>query len=97
MPHLHGAEVPAAFDGGPTAWFTADGKKGEGYATLDHPGPGKAIYKYNNAQEPGTLWFHDHTLGATRTGVYSGLEAFYLIRDAAKEPKNLPISARSGE
>ncbi len=90
VPHLHGAEVPAAFDGGPTAWFTADGRQGEGFATLDTPGPGKAIYKYNNTQEPGTLWFHDHALGATRTGVYSGLEAFYLLRDAAKEPSHLP-------
>ncbi len=90
VPHLHGAEVPAAFDGGPTAWFTADGKQGEGFATLDNPGPGKAIYQYNNTQEPGTLWFHDHALGATRTGVYSGLEAFYLLRDAAKEPSHLP-------
>lgn len=90
VPHLHGAEVPSSFDGGPEAWFTADGKQGSAYRTLDHPGAGKAIYLYNNTQEPGTLWFHDHALGATRTNVYSGLEAFYFIRDAAKEPKNLP-------
>jgi FtsP/CotA-like multicopper oxidase with cupredoxin domain len=90
VPHLHGAEVPPAFDGGATAWFTADGRKGPGFATLGHPGEGAAIYQYNNTQEPGTLWFHDHALGATRTGVYSGLEAFYFLRDASKEPKNLP-------
>lgn len=90
VPHLHGAEVPSAFDGGPNAWFTPDGKTGSGYNTLDHPGPGKAIYQYPNSQEPGTLWFHDHALGMTRTNVYSGLEAFYFVRDASKEPANLP-------
>jgi len=90
VPHLHGAEVPSEFDGGPTAWFTADGRKGPGFGSLDHPRDGEAIYQYNNAQEPGTLWFHDHALGATRTNVYSGLESFYFLRDASKEPKNLP-------
>jgi spore coat protein A, manganese oxidase len=71
-------------------WFTADGKKGSGYSTLDYPGDGEAIYKYTNTQEPGTLWFHDHALGSTRTNVYSGLASFYFLRDASKEPKNLP-------
>lgn len=88
--HLHGGEVPSAFDGGPEAWFTADGDTGKAFRTLDQPGPGKAIYLYNNTQEPGTLWFHDHALGATRTNVYSGMAAFYLLRDPANEPKNLP-------
>jgi spore coat protein A, manganese oxidase len=90
VPHLHGAEIPSAFDGGPNAWFTADGKTGAGYQTIGHPGPGKATYRYANTQEPGTLWFHDHALGMTRTNVYSGLEAFYFIRDASSEPANLP-------
>jgi len=57
------------------------------------PGPGKATYIYDNAQEPGTLWFHDHGLGITRTNVYSGLEAFYFLRDPSKEPHNLPQGA----
>ncbi|WP_328754557.1 multicopper oxidase family protein [Geomesophilobacter sediminis] len=90
VPHLHGAEVPSQFDGGPDAWFTQDGKKGPAYATLYNAGDGTAVYAYPNSQEPGTLWFHDHSLGATRTNVYSGLEAFYLVRDPANEPKNLP-------
>jgi spore coat protein A len=90
VPHLHGAEVPSSFDGGPEAWFTSDGQQGQAYRTLGHPGPGKAIYKYNNSQEPGTLWFHDHALGATRTNVYSGLAAFYFLRAPLNEPRNLP-------
>jgi len=57
------------------------------------PGPGKATYIYDNAQEPGTLWFHDHGLGVTRTNVYSGLEAFYFIRDPFHEPFDLPKGA----
>ena len=90
VPHLHGGEIPSEFDGGPEAWFTPDGRKGAAYRTIDNPGDGQAIYLYNNSQEPGTPWFHDHTLGATRTNVYSGLAAFYLIRDPSSEPKKLP-------
>jgi spore coat protein A, manganese oxidase len=90
VPHLHGAEVPSGYDGGPEAWFTADGKRGATYRSLFATDPGKAVYLYNNSQEPGTLWFHDHALGTTRTNVYSGLAGFYFIRDAAKEPANLP-------
>jgi spore coat protein A len=52
---------------------------------------------YGNTQEPGTLWFHDHALGSTRTNVYSGLEAFYLLRDADREPRNLPAGPQEIE
>jgi len=97
VPHLHGAEVPPGFDGGPDAWFTPDGKKGPQYRTMGRPGPGKAVYLYNNSQEPGTLWFHDHNLGATRGGVYSSLAGFYLLRDSDKEPKGLPGGAQEIE
>jgi FtsP/CotA-like multicopper oxidase with cupredoxin domain len=88
--HLHGGEVPSAFDGGPNSWFTSTGKKGPGFNTLFDAGTGKAVYLYPNSQEPGTLWFHDHALGSTRTNVYSGLAAFYFLRDPDNEPANLP-------
>jgi spore coat protein A len=72
--HLHGGEVPSAFDGHPEAWFTpGQAKTGRAYPTN--------IYTYPNAQEATTLWFHDHALGITRLNVYAGLAAFYLIRD----------------
>jgi FtsP/CotA-like multicopper oxidase with cupredoxin domain len=90
VPHLHGAEVPSQFDGGPYAWFTPDGKKGPAYNSLTPAANGKAIYRYDNDQQPGTLWFHDHALGVTRTNVYSGLAAFYFIRDTSSEPSKLP-------
>ncbi len=90
--HLHGAEVPSEFDGGPDQWFTPDGLKGPGFRT-SATGPtyyNGAVYDYPNAQEPATLWFHDHALGATRTNVYSGLAAFYLLREANESELNLP-------
>jgi FtsP/CotA-like multicopper oxidase with cupredoxin domain len=93
VPHLHGAEVPSAFDGGPNAWFTPNGLKGPDYQTVGHPANGEAIYVYPNLQEPGTLWFHDHALGATRTNVFSGLAAFYFLRGPLTEPRNLPTGA----
>jgi len=81
--HLHGGEVPSAFDGGPDGWWTP------GFAQRG-PGFVSDVYSYPNGQEPTTLWYHDHTLGATRTNVYSGLAGFYLLRDPAHEPANLP-------
>ena len=38
-------------------------------------------YTYENQQEAGTLWYHDHALGITRTNVYMGLAGFYILRD----------------
>jgi FtsP/CotA-like multicopper oxidase with cupredoxin domain len=82
-PHLHGGEIPAMLDGGPDAWWTADGKKGHGFytkTTLD-PKKDEAIYTYPNGQEAAPIWFHDHTLGATRLNVYAGIAGAYMIVD----------------
>jgi spore coat protein A, manganese oxidase len=80
--HLHGAEVPSAYDGGPEQWFTPNGVRGPTYRSAVVSGGNSAIYDYPNTQEATTLWFHDHTLGATRLNVYAGLAAFYLLRDS---------------
>ena len=88
--HLHGAETAACYDGTADQWFTSTAYIGPQYCTDDHPGPGKDIYTYANSQEPGTLWFHDHYVGATRNNVYSGLAGFYFLRDPSTEPKKLP-------
>ncbi len=88
--HLHGAEIPAIFDGNPDSWFTPGGLRGPGYHTIGRPGPGEAIYEYANSQEAGTLWFHDHTLGTTRINVYAGLAGFYFLEDPSREPKGYP-------
>jgi FtsP/CotA-like multicopper oxidase with cupredoxin domain len=79
--HLHGAEVPSEFDGGPEAWFTATGLHGSAYRTFSPVGSNATMYQYPNQQEATTLWFHDHVLGMTRLNVYAGLAAFYLLRD----------------
>lgn len=70
--HRHGGEQASAFDGGPDSWFTYNGIKGPGYVT--------DTYTFPNAQEPATLWYHDHALGITRLNVYMGLAGFYLLR-----------------
>lgn len=82
VPHLHGGEVPPELDGGPDAWFTSDGvNKGHGYYSFTGALPNEAIYRYPNTQEASPIWFHDHTLGATRLSVYAGLAGAYLIVD----------------
>jgi spore coat protein A len=73
--HLHGAHVPARFDGYPEYDFLT----GE-----------QDTYIYPNTQLPSTLWYHDHALGITRLNVYMGLAAFYIIRDPFETALGLP-------
>jgi FtsP/CotA-like multicopper oxidase with cupredoxin domain len=85
--HLHGGEVPPSLDGGPDSWFTSDGIfKGHGYYSFAGANANEAIYRYPNTQQAGPLWFHDHTLGATRLNVYAGLAGAYLITDPSNPP-----------
>ena len=90
--HLHGGEVPPQLDGGPDSWFTSDGNfRGHGF--YSYPGTGlsnDAVYRYPNTQEAAPLWFHDHTLGATRLNVYAGLAGGYVLTDPPNDPANLP-------
>jgi FtsP/CotA-like multicopper oxidase with cupredoxin domain len=89
VPHLHGGEVPPMLDGGPDAWFTSDGaKQGPAYYTspaLAPAAPNEAVYTYPNTQEAAPLWFHDHTLGATRLNVFAGLAGGYYLVDPAQD------------
>lgn len=48
-------------------------------------GPGAAVYQYDNVQAASTLWYHDHTLGMTRTNVYAGPAGFYLLRGGSSD------------
>ncbi|HYS36063.1 MAG TPA: multicopper oxidase domain-containing protein, partial [Pseudonocardiaceae bacterium] len=93
--HLHGAEDQSTSDGVPEGWFTSNGLHGKGYTTAAPTAPNSVVYNYPNNQQSTTLWFHDHTLGITRLNVYSGLAAFYFIRDQfdtglANNPLRLP-------
>jgi len=102
VPHLHGGEVPPVLDGGPDAWFLSQSPDTTAYPDAEMHGHGYyskdgnitanyAIYRYPNSQEAALLWFHDHTLGATRLNVYAGLAGAYLLVDPALSlPANLP-------
>eukprot|EP00741_Cyanophora_paradoxa_P000430 tig00000404_g421.t1 len=94
--HLHGGRTEPASDGHPETWFLADeaylnsnDKCRAALETLNAYGEGiprqgpayrKRDFVYSNEQEAGNLWYHDHTLGITRLGPYTGLAGFYLIR-----------------
>ncbi|KAF0219147.1 MAG: Bilirubin [Geobacteraceae bacterium] len=88
--HLHGAHVNPESDGFPEAWYLPNANNiPKGYATKGSNfrqikgvtvQPGAAVFQYRNDQRATTLWFHDHTLGMTRSNVYTGLAGFYLIR-----------------
>lgn len=91
--HLHGGEVPPVLDGGPLSWFTSDGKMqgSQFYSKEGTKAKNWVIYSYPNKQEAAPLWFHDHTLGATRLNVYAGMAGAYLVVDPnLKLPTNLP-------
>ncbi|MET0068065.1 MAG: multicopper oxidase [Candidatus Thiodiazotropha sp.] len=70
------------------------GQPSTGYAGAAAPvndgAQGFADYQYPNDQSASTLWFHDHTLGMTRTNVYAGPAGFYLLRDRTEGALGLP-------
>jgi spore coat protein A len=85
--HLHGGFVPWMSDGGPHAWFDADGNYGQSVSQamyrLLNPGlvNGQAEYYYPNDQSARLAWYHDHTIGITRMNAYVGIASAYVIRD----------------
>jgi spore coat protein A len=89
--HVHGAHVESNSDGYPEAWWlpaainipAAYATKGTFFddSTGTNPGNlGYADYAYRNDQPATTLWYHDHTLGMTRSNVYAGPAGFWIIR-----------------
>jgi len=93
--HLHGAHVNPDSDGFPEAWYLPAARnipagfstRGSNFGQI--PGApdeaGAALFQYRNDQRATTLWFHDHTLGMTRTNVYAGPVGFYLLRGGASD------------
>ncbi|KAK4260702.1 hypothetical protein QN277_003783 [Acacia crassicarpa] len=82
--HLHGGIIEPQSDGNPNAWFTNG---------FNETGPTwtKKAYHYLNSQQPGNLYYHDHTLGLTRVNVLAGLFGTYIIRDPPiEDPLGLP-------
>jgi spore coat protein A len=69
LTHLHGGFVGALSDGNPA--ISPDGFAQGETQTVHYP----------NEQPASLLWFHDHSLGATRLTVVAGLAAAYILRD----------------
>jgi len=90
--HVHGAHVNSDSDGYPEAWWLpAANNIPLGYATsgtlfddangqAGGTGSGYADFVYRNDQPAATLWYHDHSLGMTRSNVYAGPAGFWLVR-----------------
>jgi spore coat protein A len=89
--HLHGAHVDWNSDGYTEGWWLPKANNiPAGYATHGdlftdstgtNPGnTGYADYRYSNDQPATTLWYHDHSLGMTRSNVYAGPAGFWLVR-----------------
>ncbi|GMI75156.1 Low Phosphate Root1 [Hibiscus trionum] len=82
--HVHGGIHEPASDGNANSWFTAGFKE-------TGPTWSKRTYHYNNNQQPGNLWYHDHTMGLTRVNLLAGLLGAYVIRHPEVEgPLKLP-------
>jgi spore coat protein A len=73
--HLHGGRTPPESDGFP----------------VDTVAPGETReYVYPNEQAAATLWYHDHTMGATGRNIYMGLAGLYVLGDDAEDRLGLP-------
>lgn len=94
--HVHGSHVDPDSDGYPEAWWLPAAKNiPAGYARhgrlfddatgTNSGNRGYADFSYRNDQPATTLWYHDHTLGMTRTNVYAGPAGFWLVRGGAND------------
>lgn len=94
--HLHGAHVDPHSDGYPEAWWLPKASnipanyitEGDFFDDALGQAPansGFADFSYRNDQPAATLWYHDHTLGMTRTNIYAGPAGFWLIRGGAND------------
>lgn len=77
--HHHGLHIKAAFDGHPAPDQVSDVSFGVVPEGMIHPSR-SFTYETTNAQEPGTFWYHDHTLHRTARNVVMGLAGFFIIK-----------------
>jgi len=99
--HLHGGHTPSDSDGWPTDVILPAGDLLPATSMqLDHTGDTGQLtqasaskyehnYTYPNDRRAATLWYHDHTMGASGQNVYMGLAGFYLVED--EEERSLPL------
>ncbi|KAG7598018.1 Cupredoxin [Arabidopsis suecica] len=82
--HLHGGIHEPTSDGNADAWFTAGFRE-------TGPKWTKTTLHYENKQQPGNMWYHDHAMGLTRVNLLAGLVGAYILRHHAVEsPLHLP-------
>lgn len=97
--HLHGAHVVWGSDGYPESWTLPNAqnipasyfKRGKNWTQIQGAPDqtGAATYQYSNDQRATHLWFHDHTLGMTRSNVYTGLAGNYMLRGGISDLPSL--------
>lgn len=51
----------------------------------NNPGPGSQTYFWTNEQSARLMFYHEHSWGITRLGVYVGLAAGYVVRDDVEQ------------
>jgi spore coat protein A len=82
--HLHGGFTPWFSAGTPFQWFTPLGQHGASFMNVPgtNPPPGTATYYYPMDLSARLLWYHDHTMGITRTNAYAGIASALILTDA---------------
>ena len=95
--HVHGAHDGPESDGYAEAWWLPNANnipttyaitgtlvnQFGGVITNDPARPGVGTFTYPNTQPSSTIWYHDHSLGMTRSNVYAGPAGFWILRDPA--------------
>ena len=96
--HVHGAHAGPESDGYAEAWwlpnannipatYATTGTLVNGFGgviTNDPARPGVGTFSYPNTQPSSTIWYHDHSLGMTRSNVYAGPAGFWILRDGER-------------
>lgn len=99
--HLHGGHTPPESDGYPGDLILPVGAGPGHHASMDGmpalpgtPVVGTREYTYPFNQRAATLWYHDHRMGFTGLGVWSGLAGFHLVHNDEEDALPLPCGER---
>jgi spore coat protein A len=85
--HLHSSPTQPAHDGHPDDMTYTSGAAAPATSAFDGAKPYQPthVYRYPNAEETRTLWYHDHGMHHTATNVYKGLVGFFIQDPDADE------------